>query len=207
VYRLINEYAAELVATIAPGHVAEYDWLRENTGAVSTLAYQTRYRAFWQMNAARLSPGFCDIYFATLRKAIQHAPELGLLTHTLYETATHLNGRQSLQFSFATKLLHMVNPRAPIYDSLIARFFFFAEPPRERPLEQRIDSLVAVHGFLVREYARILKERLLESAIMAFRERLRPRCFTDEKCVDSLIWAFVAFLKKGGVSSGKVVYR
>jgi hypothetical protein len=78
VYRLINKYAAKIVATLAPSHVAEYDWLRENTRAVNTPAYQARYRAFWQMNAARLSPGFCDTYFAALRKGLQHVPELGL---------------------------------------------------------------------------------------------------------------------------------
>jgi hypothetical protein len=146
VYRLMNEYATDLVAAIPASHVADYDWLRENTDALNTPTYQTRYRAYWQVNAARLSPDFCAAYFAALRTGLESAPELGPLTHALYDTATHLNGRRSLQFSFASKLLHMANPRVPIYDSLVARFYFFIEPPRKWPLKQRVANLVAYHG-------------------------------------------------------------
>jgi hypothetical protein len=197
----------DLVAAIPASHVADYDWLRENTDALDTPRYQTRYRAYWQMTAARLSPDFCAAYFAALRTGLKSAPELGPLTHALYDTATHLNGRRSLQFSFASKLLHMANPRIPIYDSQVARFYFFLEPPRERPLEERVATLVAFHGFLAQEYARVLTAGLLTNAITLFRQRLHPRFFTDEKCIDSLIWAFVGFLKKGALSSGRVIYR
>jgi hypothetical protein len=67
--------------------------------------------------------------------------------------------------------------------------------------------LVAFHGFLTQEYARVLNGGLLASAIQEFRLRLNPQHFTDEKIVDSLIWAFVALLRKGALPKGQIVYR
>ena len=63
------------------------------------------------------------------------------------------------------------------------------------------------HSFLAEEYARVLKGGLLNVAIQEFRLRLKPQHFTDEKIVDSLIWAFVALLRKGALPKGKIAYR
>ena len=101
----------------------------------------------------------------------------------IYKIPTNKSGRQSLQISFATKLLHMVNPTTPIYDSMVAAFYFFDEPGRKQPLQ------------------------LLSPAIQSFRRRFSPQHFTDEKVIDSLLWAFVSLLRNGAVVQGTVVYR
>ncbi len=144
---------------------------------------------------------------ATLQAAQANRPLFGNLAQQLYNTPTHGNGRQSLQCSFATKLLHMVNPNAPIYDSLVAAFYFFQEPGRNKPLGQRIAAYVAFHTFLAEEYRRILANGLLAASIQAFRQQFNPQHFTDEKVIDSLLWTYVALLRSGGVTSGTIIYR
>ncbi len=101
----------------------------------------------------------------------------------------------------------MTNQHSPIYDSQVATFYFFQEPSTDVGLQQRIDSLVAFHSFLAEEYARVLKGGLLASAIQEFRLRLKPQRFTEEKVVDSLVWAFVALLRKGALPKGQITYR
>jgi hypothetical protein len=207
VYRLINEYAETVIGTIPRRDVTEYDWLLQNVGEGDGPAYQQRYRAFWRMNVARLSPDFHTAYFSALSAARRQAPTLAVLCHQLYDASARGNGTRSLQFSFLTKLLHTTNPRLPIYDSKVAAFYFFEGPPTEMPLDERIGRLVAFYDFLHQEYARVLSARLLGPAIETFRERLKPEHHTDEKCIDWLLWAFVILLERGGLASRQIAYR
>lgn len=203
---LINHFAKTVVDTIPPEHVTDYEWLLQNVGQASTPDYQKRYRRFWPMNATRLSPAFYATYFGTLGAAMSQPPTLKSVAQTLHAASARQNGQKSLQFSFATKLLHMTNQRSPIYDSQVAAFYFFQEPSTEVGLQQQINRLVDFHHFLAQEYARVLKGGLLASAIQEFRLRLKPQRFTEEKVVDSLVWAFVALLRKGALPNGQIVY-
>jgi hypothetical protein len=69
------------------------------------------------MNAARLSSSFYTAYFDTLEAAPTQKPTLLTVVHRLYDASTNNSGTKSLQFSFATKLLHMTNPKLPLYSS------------------------------------------------------------------------------------------
>jgi len=53
----------------------------------------------------------------------------------------------------------------------------------------------------------VLNGGLLATAIQEFRLKLNPQHFTDEKIVDSLIWAFVGLLRKGALPKGQIVYH
>lgn len=210
-YDLINQFAQTVVGTIPPEHVMDYEWLLQNVGQASTPDYQRRYRRFWAMNAAQLSPAFYATYFGTLTAAASQPPTLSSVAQTLHAASARQNGQKSLQFSFATKLLHITNPHLPIYDSQVAAFYFFVEPDRNpkdpNDFQRRISKFVTFHDFLKQEYSRVLQYNLLATAIQEFRSRLTPKHFTDEKVVDSLIWAFVAHLWKGGLQKGQIAYH
>jgi hypothetical protein len=211
-YALINQSAKTVVGTIPSVHVTEYEWLLQNLGKVSTPDYQNRYRLYWGMGAALLSSTFYTAYFAALNAAVSNAPTLSSVAQTLHAASTNSKGRRSLQFSFATKLLHMTNQQLPIYSSEVAAFYFFQEPEIKdstdpNDLQRRIFALVTFHDFLKQEYARVLQKNLLVIAIQEFKRQLNPQHFTDEKIVDSLIWAFVAFLWNGALPNGQIVYQ
>lgn len=206
-YNQINTHAQTIVSTIPAYHVNEYDWLIHHLDQCSTSDYQTRYKTYWRLGAARLSAGYGDAYFKALQAARRKAPSVTDLAMALYASPTHKNGKKSLQFSFATKLVHMVNPAIPVYDSLVAAFYFFRDPPRKLPIAQRVGALGGFHAFLQSEYDRVLKHHLLAQAITCFRQTLKPQHFTDEKVVDSLIWAYVATLWDGGITKGVILYQ
>ena len=62
-------------------------------------------------------------------------------------------------------------------------------------------------AFLEQEYQRVLIEDLLETSLVVFWQQLFPQHFTDEKVLDSLLWAYVVMLKGGGVTDGRVAYQ
>lgn len=210
-YDLINQFARTVVSTISPEHVTDYEWLLQNAGRAGMPDFQKRYRRFWAMNAPRLSPAFHTTYFTTLTAALSRPPTLSSVAETLHAASARRNGQKSLQFSFATKLLHMTNQHSPIYDSQVAAFYFFLEPERNpkdpNDIQRRISELVTFHDFLKQEYARVLQNNLLATAIQEFRVRLNAQRFTDEKVVDSLIWAFVGLLWNGALPKGQITYR
>ena len=156
------------------------------------------------MNVAQLSSGFYATYFEFLKAPTALA--LADLCQALYDSSARRDGKQTLQFSFATKLLHTLSPLLPIYDSLVARFFLFKAPPRNRAAPERISKLTAFHGFLVTEYARVIDSGQLATAIEAFRQRFDPKEHTDEKILDWLIWKLVALADEGALLNGQIAY-
>lgn len=203
-YSVICKFRKLIVAAISSQEVAEYEWLQQNTAKARTPQYQARFRNFWTMNVARLSDGFYASYFGLLSNSATQS--LTNLCETLHGASLRSDGRQTLQFSFATKLRHTLDPHLPIYDSRVARFFLFREPPSDLPLEERISRLMVFYDFLRTEYARVINDGLLVSAVSDFRQQFNPSQHTDEKIIDWLVWAFVGLADNGALLKSEVAY-
>jgi hypothetical protein len=204
-YSIISTFQELIIDGIGPQDVTEYDWLCQHVREADTAAYQQRYKNFWGMNVAQLSSGFYATYFNFLK--LSAVPALKTLCQTLFDSSTRRDGRQTLQFSFATKLLHTLDPRLPIYDSFVARFFLFEPPSSDCPLSERIGRLIAFHDFLIAEYRRLINGGHLETAISTFRQRLNPQQQTDEKIIDWLLWSYVDQINRGALLKGTIVYQ
>jgi len=173
-----------------PPHVTEYDWLVENFHRVEEADYQRRYKNYWRMTGAGLCQNYCQRYFQHLQAGLDgNILDPGTLAGELYKTPIN-NNRRALQFSFCTKLCHMLDRRLPIYDSNIRTFYAFRTPGYGLTVQQRVAQFMRFYQFLVVEYERVLDEGLLQESIWAFRQHLHPRHFTDIKVIDSLIWAW-----------------
>lgn len=205
-YRLINDSARPVVDRIPRSFLPDYERLVQDFHNADEASYQKEYRRFWVTNPARLSPNFYRVYFRLLKDSQKKTPDLGDIVKTLYNASVRRNGDHSIQFSFATKLVHMANPHLPIYDSRVAEFYFFKRPARTRSVKQQIDKFLDFHAFLTQEYRRVLGQGLLTAGIQEFRRQFNPQHITDEKIVDSLIWAFVSLLNDGGITNKTLVY-
>lgn len=206
-YHLINNHIDEILHSIGQDHIRDYDYLIDNIERVESPTYQATYKNYWRLNAARLSEDFCRVYFNLLQVALRDGmPQIPELVMELYQTPTHQNGQKSLQFSFSTKLCHMIDRQIPMYDSRIRAFYFFVEPDRKLELRQRVNRYMHFHNFLTGEYRRVLDNGLLSQSIQRFRQHFRPRYFTDVKIIDSLIWAFTSLMESGGTTYGIITY-
>ena len=205
-YHLINKNVQQILQSISPIHVTEYDFLVHNIQHVADSDYQERYKKYWRLYGAGLSQSFFQSYFQHLQAGLNgNPPQLGTLANQLYQIPTRPN-KQTLQFSFCSKLCHMLDRQIPIYDAMIRGFYFFTEPDRKLTIQQRIDGYVQFHQFLINEYNRVLNEGILATSIQALRQHFNPKHFTDVKVIDSLIWAFISLLRNDGSMNGMIVY-
>lgn len=205
-YHFINEQIEPIIESFDVGHVRKYDWLVEHLHKIDNEQFQKNYRTFWRMNAARLSQDFCDKYFEILQETQQSQPDVNEIVYSLYDVPSNSKAKKTLQFSFSTKMAHMVNQDLPIYDSLISEFYFF-EPNIRLKLDDRITELLDFYEFLKAEYLRIQQEGLLNHSIQTFRKHFNPQHFTDAKVIDSLLWAFINFMYNGALIQRRVVFR
>jgi len=221
-YALINKHIQDLLNYLHPvKDIDPYIDLRTKLPHVDVSTdqdFQKIYKKYWQLNAARLSASWCAVYFGHLEtlKNTQHVPTVDEISRFLFGHATNNKGRQSLQFSFSTKFVHMLNPTQPVYDSLIAQYYFLPSTTSKNERnergevvfpEQKLANLLNSYRFLETEHKRILSNGLLEASIHSFRQHFPlAEVFTDEKVIDTLIWQFVRFLRRGAIRKGIVVY-
>jgi hypothetical protein len=215
VYRMMNENCDELLAELDRiSDVPRYIELRRRLFAGDVAGdedFHALYRAYWQMNVARLGDPFYFRYFALLESLKKNgAGFLGRIDATIRELAliSNTTERPSLQFSFATKLLNTIDPRLPVYDSYVSQFFFFVAPPSNYSVDARLSALLSFHGFLRAEYSRVLNEGLLSEAIARFRQQFAVDSeFCDERVIDMLIWGYVSLLRNGAQLERRALYR
>jgi hypothetical protein len=209
-YQLINQHVDPLLTSLAANnHVRDYCWLLDRLHQANVAVdaeYQRRYKAFWAMNVARLSREFIAAYFAFLEahKRDNPPPSVNDTAAYLHGFPTGANGRQTLQFSFASKLVHMITPTLPVYDRRVEHFYFL--PDGNGTGLDRLPLLVRSYDFLLVEYRRIIDSRLLVRAFDAFRRRFPEPRLTSEKIIDSLIWSVVGWLQHGAVRDRTAVY-
>jgi hypothetical protein len=209
-YSVLNRHITPLLASIERfGGLHQYKYLMDSfrrTDTTRDVEFQQTYRSYWQMGAARLGDEFCRAYFGHLEelKAFERY-DVARIALLLYKVASNSKGERKLHFSFSTKMVHMLQPDTPVYDSLVAQFYFLSEGGTT--FDEKLKERLRAYQFLVTEYRRVLSEGLLSPSITAFRERFSfAHSFTDTKIVDTLIWRFAAMLTGGAVTTGSVRY-
>ena len=211
-YKLINQHIDAVLKQInQENDVQRYVWLMEKLPDVDVTkdpAFQHTYRQHWQLNPARLSPQFIETYFAHLQ-SLKGRNDVDIEAVARYLFALPIrDGIHSLQFSFATKLVHMLKPSQPIYDSMVATFFFYFPGTPKEPMNVKLTRLISFYRFLFDEYDRVLRFSLLAPSIARFRAHCQiGPIYSDQKVIDTLIWKFVYYLKQsGGITKRAVVY-
>jgi hypothetical protein len=170
-----------------------------NVDVTRDTEFQNKYCRYWRLFGAGLSQDFRSAYFELMEglkgTALRSIREVTLI---LYRVPSNSSGRRTLQFSFASKLLHTLDPHRPIYDSMVATFYQFSIPDPTNNLEDRLQIFLSFYDFLVAEYKKVLTTRLLGQPIAIFRNHFSVSDeYTDEKIIDTLIWRVMALQKKG----------
>jgi hypothetical protein len=235
-YLLINEHIGTILDAVNfKRDVNRYIRLMERFPGVNVAeddAFQQLFKAYWQLNPARLNRQFISRYFELLER-LKCNPDITVeaVVRQLYPIPTHQDrqhqdrqhqdrqhqdrqhqdrqhqDRQSVQLSFSTKLIHMLHPHEPVYDSAVQAFYFLPKGANGGTVDRKLARLLRAIEFLRHEYGRVLRMGLLKEAIAAFRERYDPnQIITDEKAIDTLIWQFVKLLQSGAIRDQQITY-
>jgi len=163
--------------------------------------FKKTYVKFFGMGQSRLISDYYDRYFSLLEEnKANRKVSLSWILNSLHSVSKTSKGRQTLQFSFATKMVHIINDDEPIYDSRIKLFFKMTEPPAEIEFNKRVEAYLDIQMSIKIEYDRIIKNKLLEPSIGYFRKVNENRSdHSDIKVIDWLIWQFVSLVNGGWI--------
>jgi len=170
-----------------------------NVDATRDTEFQDDYCRYWRLFRAGLSQDFRKAYFELMERLRGVLlPSIEEVTRILYEVPSNSSGRKTLQFSFASKLLHTLDPHRPIYDRMVANFYRFSVPNPIKSFEERLQGFLGFYNFLTVEYNRVLTTQALAHPIARFRNQFSVSDdYTDEKVIDTLIWRAMGLREKG----------
>jgi hypothetical protein len=154
----------------------------------SNHVFQFVFRSFYRLDNAGLSPEQKTKYFELLSKS---QTELKTILLALYDLET-LKEQNSIQLSFATKLIHTINNDQPIYDKYVSSFTGIKYYTRKD-----IDYKLAKAQEKYEELCTVYKEMFLPNeTVLALVSDFRDEFGVEEdiisnvKVIDFLIWAY-----------------
>ena len=148
--------------------------------------FQRAFVSFFKLrHTRRWNAGF----FAALQRLRRKGDRLGI--RDCLEALNAVGGGNSLDLSFASKMLSVVNPSRPIYDSRIAQWLALPRPPSARhAADERIRGACAVYAELEEKMPALLKDAAVRREIALFDEVLPAfKWVAPMKKLDFLLWA------------------
>jgi hypothetical protein len=193
----VNDNADFIVNSIDEESVAVYVFLyNEFLKGDVTLnpVFQFMYRSFYRLDNAGLTSEFKTAYFELMQ---QYRNESSIdpleIVNKLYKYK-RLNGDHSVQFSFTTKMINMIDPTFPIFDSEVARAFQFSTYyPKDK--EKKIARYMEQQDTIIHTYNKIIDENLLEKSLTLFNDKYKNYDVPLTKKLDFIFWAYGKLLK------------
>lgn len=146
------EFRDEAISALDREAVPVYLFITKRFAAAKNVSadpvFQFVFRSYYRLDNAGLGDAFKVAYFELLRQHRSGArPDLRHLCEALAQHETKRR-KQSLQFSFATKLLATVDPTQPIYDSYVAAVFDFNPASHVKEFAKRLNKLLTFYDLL-----------------------------------------------------------
>jgi hypothetical protein len=160
-----------------------YEWLETHKDQPENPVFQFVFRSYYRIDNAGLTTRWKVRYFEFLKQR-----ECGLRTilEGLYHIPTTRKVK-SLQFSFATKLLHTLDSSQPIYDSKVAELLGLPVK-KGKDLVANVDTCVAVYEELREARRQLLLDEGVKNQIATLKARYNSQ-ISDEKALDFLLWS------------------
>lgn len=172
--------------------IAVYNFLQtrfqQKEDITKDLLFQFVFRSFYRLDNAGLGVAFKTRYFE-LMEEFRDSPsfELALVLRPLYDIET-LKGKNTFQFSFATKMLSIIDSQRPVYDREVARMFGYTQLPGGE-FADKLKIYSDRYQNIEDSYRQILSDNLLPATFSAFDEKFHQHGLSDVKRLDFIFWA------------------
>jgi len=147
--------------------------------------FQFVFRSYYRLDNAGLGEKLKNKYFELLANKQN---DLSKILSELYKILS-LRKLNTIQFSFATKLLHTIDNNNPIFDAEVSRVIHKRVSGRTR--DEKIKSCLEIYEFLKNEYGDFLQNEQIKKLILEFRERFNVSKdkMSDIKILDFIVWS------------------
>ncbi len=178
----------EIMSKIDSESIDVYLWLKNeyNKGHVkNNLVFQFIFRSYYRLDSAGLTEKQKKHFFELMT---DKKVNLEKVLDELYELPT-LRKRKTIQFSFATKLLHTINNNKPIFDAEVSAIIHKSVSGNNK--KSKIESCREIYDFLENIYLILVKEEKIKKVIFKFRSKfhITENQITDIKILDFMIWS------------------
>ena len=165
----------------------------------NNIVFQFVFRSYYRLDNAGLSDKLKERYFDLLAGK---QTDLEYILSELYKLET-LKGKNSIQFSFATKLLHTLDNNKPIFDAEVARVIHRSVTGIGK--EEKIDSCRSIYNDLIGIYYNLINDEGIKKIIFKFRKKFSVSAerMTDIKVLDFIVWSLGKLKKKKPVKRSK----
>jgi hypothetical protein len=163
--------------------------LADTHGQVATdHLFQFVYEAFYGLNRAFLTNKFMSEYF-NIMEEMYGRPEIDLASICeRLRKLTNAKGRESLQFSFCSKLAATLNADLPLYDKYIAKVFHF-QMPSGFDYDKRLERCMDFYRYLEETIASLKGDPQITNLLHFVRKNYSNwDAVTKTKQMDFLLW-------------------
>jgi len=184
----IKKRQDEIISVISRESIDVYVWLKnefEKGNIESNQVFQFVFRSYYRLDGAGLSDEQKKEYF----KMLAHGEsDLENILSNLYKIPT-LRSRATIQFSFATKLIHTIDNSKPIFDAEVSTVIHKVVSGNSK--EEKIESAKSLFIFLENFYLEAIKNKEMQAIIKKFRIKFSAdsKKMSDYKVLDFLIWS------------------
>jgi hypothetical protein len=178
--------------------------------------FENLYKKYWIMNGVGLTSAHFEVYFRMLRAGENN---LHNILNKLSKIPTR-KGVRSIQFSFATKLLHTLDNK-PIFDRWVGFVFWGDNIFNDNHARSyiKIQARVEKYNELCRRYQELLQDKSLLDKIEEFRHGFRALAHKDDnfkwddnvitntRVLDFMVWELGRLLNENYKNRTSTVLR
>ena len=186
--RIIKEIDEEqdgILSRLTFESIAVYSFLKNEyakENILNNLVFQFVFISYYKLDNAGLSDEIKRCFFELLA---QKQTNLELILSKLYEIPT-LKGVNTIQFSFATKLLHTIDNDKPLFDSNVEKSTNIKLRGSDK--DTKIRSRIEAYDSLEKLYAKLKEDDKTKKLISKFRLKFKVN---DEKIFDTKVLDFI----------------
>lgn len=197
----IDEKQDAILSNLNFESIVVYSFLKDEYtkgNILSNFVFQFVFRSYYRLDNAGLSDEIKSRFFELLS---EKQIDLKTILSELHKIPT-LKGKKTIQFSFATKLLHTIDNNKPIFDSEIAKLIKSKQDGSDK--ETKICSCLKIYDFLKELYAKLKEDYKIKKVISKFRTKFKvdDEKISDTKVLDFIMWS-LGKLKKEKQNSVK----
>lgn len=154
--------------------------------------FQFVFRSFYRLDNAGLSDEIKNHFFKLMANK---QTNLVTVLSELYNIPT-LRHKNTIQFSFATKLLHTTNNDNPIFDAEISRVINKNVTGKSK--DEKIRSSLEMYNYIQKLYSILKEDEEVNNVISKFRSKFNVNTDTmgDTKILDFIMWSLGKLMKR-----------
>lgn len=154
--------------------------------------FQFVLRSYYRLDNAGLGDKIKKKYFELMADKQDNLKKILLELYRI-PTSRNLN---TVQFSFATKLLHTLDSSNPIFDSEVSDVIHKTVSGGNK--EEKIESCLKIYESLKRTYSILLQDKEINELILKFRNKFNvdKNDMPDMKVLDSIVWSLGKLMKE-----------